>query len=258
LFMVIFDEMNLAQVEHWFAPFISLLEVESGQRWLQLFSSSEGRSANGYSARLPLGDNVIFVGTVNFDETTKSFSTRLLDRSNLITPRKLTFADVRRFVSESGASDTFNKLDVGAANYRAVWTKQLGDWAAYSDAEIQLLDAVHLLIHAVDQQKGVSFRAVNAIASYLMNIPVLEDGASYLSREEAFDLQLKQRVLTKVSGSASVIGDLVGKHRSGNWQMGTLANLFVEAQENGVGAFTHCLRALEEKAKELSVHGYAV
>jgi hypothetical protein len=255
LFMVIFDEMNLAQVEHWFAPFISLLEVEVGQRWLPLFSSKEGQSANGYGPRLPLGDNLIFVGTVNFDETTKSFSNRLLDRSNLITPRKLSFAAVRRFAG--GDSDAFRVVNVHAANYRNVWTKPLGDWTVFEDAEIQLLDQVHQLIHGVDQQKGVSFRAVNGIASYLMNIPVVHDGAAYMSRAEAFDLQLKQRVLTKVSGSSSVIGELVGKYRGGNWQMGELANLFVEAHANGVGEFTHCLQALEEKAKELSIHGYA-
>jgi hypothetical protein len=258
LFMVIFDEMNLAQVEHWFAPFISLLEVESGNRNLQLFSSADGRSGNGYLNRIPLGDNVIFVGTVNFDETTKPFSNRLLDRSNLISPRKLTFAAVHQFVAEKGATESFSTMPVHAKDYRTVWTNPLGDWAAFAEAEIQLLDEMHRVIHAADQQKGVSFRAVNGIASYLMNIPVKADGQSYLSREEAFDLQLKQRVLTKLSGSSSVIGDLVGKHRGGTWVMGTLANLLVEAEETGVGIFTHCLRALEEKAKELSVHGYAV
>lgn len=38
--MVIFDEMNLSQVEHWFAPFISLLELNHDERNLQLYSSN--------------------------------------------------------------------------------------------------------------------------------------------------------------------------------------------------------------------------
>src|SRR5690606_13264081 len=34
--MVVFDEMNLSQVEHWFSPFISILELPQSERVLKL------------------------------------------------------------------------------------------------------------------------------------------------------------------------------------------------------------------------------
>ena len=46
---------------------------------------------NQIPSTIEIGENIIFVGTVNFDETTKELSDRLLDRTNLITLQKFRF-----------------------------------------------------------------------------------------------------------------------------------------------------------------------
>jgi 5-methylcytosine-specific restriction endonuclease McrBC GTP-binding regulatory subunit McrB len=87
--MVIFDEMNLSQVEYWFAPFISLLEKEEDTRVLQLYGSKANcLNHERYPDSIKVGSNIIFIGTVNMDETTKDFSDRLLDRANIVVLNK--------------------------------------------------------------------------------------------------------------------------------------------------------------------------
>lgn len=73
---LILDEMNLARVEHYFAKFLSAMEVRQrhGQATIWL---GPGESVN-------LTPNLHFVGTVNVDETTHGFAQKVYDRAQLI------------------------------------------------------------------------------------------------------------------------------------------------------------------------------
>lgn len=74
-FYVLLDEMNLARVEHYFAEFLSALEQRNryGEAVLDLGGE-----------RVGLHRNLVFVGTVNMDETTHGFAHKVYDRSQLI------------------------------------------------------------------------------------------------------------------------------------------------------------------------------
>lgn len=98
-FFLCLDEMNLAPVEQYFAEYLSIIEtrqVKSGQivtdyiiskasfedskiysQILEDLELDESRFANGIS----IPSNLIVVGTVNMDETTHSFSRKVLDRA---------------------------------------------------------------------------------------------------------------------------------------------------------------------------------
>ena len=61
IFMVCFDEMNLARVEHYFSQFLSLLERPTNQRELQLYDKQySGRLYNSaeYPYRIKIGDKM--------------------------------------------------------------------------------------------------------------------------------------------------------------------------------------------------------
>lgn len=70
------DEMNLARVEHYFAPFLSAME---GQGTLQIHH--EQQPIDGVEAQIPWPSNLFVIGTVNMDETTHPFSDKVLDRA---------------------------------------------------------------------------------------------------------------------------------------------------------------------------------
>src|SRR5262249_29698687 len=86
IYLVCLDEMNLARVEHYFAQSLSVRELPPARRYLTLFSQGLALADDPYREyhRIPLGDNVRFLGTVNIDETTHFFSPKVLDRSQVV------------------------------------------------------------------------------------------------------------------------------------------------------------------------------
>lgn len=81
MFMILLDEMNLAHVELYFAQFLSKLEERRVAGGVSL-DIKIGPDVRPYP--LSLGKNVLWVGTMNQDETTKSLSDKVLDRSNIL------------------------------------------------------------------------------------------------------------------------------------------------------------------------------
>ena len=71
------DEMNLARVEYYFAPFLS--SMESGGSLV--FHNHQEELLTGVPRSMPWPTNLFILGTVNMDETTHAFSDKVLDRA---------------------------------------------------------------------------------------------------------------------------------------------------------------------------------
>lgn len=88
--LVLLDEMNLARVEYYFSEFLSRLEARP--TWRPGLVEDDFRDAvisvdiRGLERppRLVPGHNVLFVGTMNDDESTQSLSDKVLDRGNIM------------------------------------------------------------------------------------------------------------------------------------------------------------------------------
>lgn len=254
LFMCIFDEANLSQVEHWFSPFISLLERDDTNRHLKLFSHSS-HCVNGYRPEINVLDNIIFTGTVNFDETTKSFSDRLLDRANLIMPHKMTFAQSRNMPYTIG---NMTPCSVSKQDFRNQWVQSDVGLTFLTEREAQILDRIHQNLCNHDPQKGVSFRVALGIVNFLANIPLDEQGKPLIPRSVAFDIQVKQRILTKIKGLESFVGPLVGYLTDdGHYEDGIVTQLLRSPEAQQVSSFTQSIAMLKSKAKELMYNGFA-
>jgi hypothetical protein len=90
LLLVLLDEMNLAHVEQYFSDLLSRLEQRRGESRDITLDIDLGAGMPPYPLRL--GRNVLWVGTMNEDETTKALSDKVVDRSNLLyfpRPREL-------------------------------------------------------------------------------------------------------------------------------------------------------------------------
>nr|PZN03440.1 MAG: hypothetical protein DIU66_07475 [Bacillota bacterium] len=252
LYMVIFDEMNLSQVEHWFSPFISLLELEEGRRELRLFTS--GYCVNGYNPKITIGNNILFVGTVNFDETTRPFSDRLLDRANVLFLEKPSFKTAWEQCGE-GEKEQLEPFSVSTKEFRDTWViEKEGSLSIFTEEELSLLDRLHDAIQSVYPNKGISFRVARAISRYLANIPYGPSGECIIPRREAFDLQIKQRVLSKLHGYDTGLRTLIGFYREGSFEEGILATLLQSPDAQCVSDFQHSLSLLRAKAKELAMY----
>lgn len=84
--LVVFDEFNLSQPEHWLADVLSLSQAEDdSQRMIELGGSGFlPAGAKERVTRVLLSRAVRFIATINNDHTVLPLSPRVLDRSSLV------------------------------------------------------------------------------------------------------------------------------------------------------------------------------
>lgn len=92
MLLVLLDEMNLARVEYYFSELLSKLEMRNavGSNGQHRYHPAEIEIEIGplkekeKTQYLFVGSNILFVGTMNEDETTQALSDKVLDRSNVL------------------------------------------------------------------------------------------------------------------------------------------------------------------------------
>lgn len=187
LVFVLLDEMNLAPVEHYLAEMLSAMEeVRGGNRdaRVRLYPRSQRPSnAEEWPAELSYPPNLVLIGTVNVDESTRPLSERVLDRANVI---QLSLNLTRRHHDD----------EVGAAPPRP-WLVSRTEWRRVctlrpSDRHHDLLVSVAQIL--ANAGIGVGARAHLELERYIANA----DGV--LSHEEALDFGVLQRIIPKIRG----------------------------------------------------------
>ena len=261
LYLICFDEMNLARVEHYFSQFLSILEL-SEDRYLTLYSEKlapEVYNRHEYSPRVPIGYNVFFVGTVNIDESSFQFSDKVLDRANVI---RLKIYESLRAWKAMFEEKVSGKPSEERAQLSPVPGKVFSSWCNNSpteigltDLEIDFLDELNSTLRKIDKDRVVGYRIIRQIGSYLKNIPCNVDGQKLLDRGKAFDLQLVQRIMTKFKGPECDLEQLFGKYTDRIQATSQILQLF--EKHHAVSTFSHSRDICHKKAKELLDHGYA-
>ena len=96
LFLIVLDEMNLSHPEHYFADFLSLLEQDERDRFVNIDAPSEFLPAMITSnGKMKVPANVRFIGTANHDETTLGFAPKTCDRSNMMNIKRAKDTDIQ-------------------------------------------------------------------------------------------------------------------------------------------------------------------
>ncbi len=260
LYLICFDEMNLARVEHYFSQFLSILEL-SDDRYLTLYSEKlapEVYNRHEYMPRVPIGNNVFFVGTVNIDESSFQFSDKVLDRANVIS---LKIYESLRAWKEKFEEKTIGKVSEERAQLSPVPGNVFSSWCNNSpavigltDLEIEFLDELNSAVRKIDKDRVVGYRIIRQIGSYLKNIPTSAEGQGLLDRGKAFDLQLVQRIMTKFKGPESDLEQFLGKYAEREKATSQIIKLFERFSE--VSTFSYSRDVCHKKAKELLDHGY--
>ena len=188
LYIICLDEMNLAQVEHYFSPFLQLLEAPPDQRRLRCFAR-ESVSPDSTFAKWDVVDlppSLRFIGTVNFDETTRPLSLRVLDRVNLITLRPGRLSELDASAAQRSAPPVSGP---------AVTHRQFESWRRPGQAGpvAELLDELREPLKKLGCP--LSPRRYRALCEFLASAP-----RELATPEEALDMQLTQRLLPQIRG----------------------------------------------------------
>ena len=158
------DEMNLAQPEHYFADVLSSMEAGSE---IRLHSGGLDASVPG---SIPWPENLFITGTVNMDETTRPLSSKVLDRANVL---DMSAVDVRGFCMSLHRRDP----------------------ALRPVLESDMVDRLEALA-SILAPHGLHFgnRVIEEIARYLTF------SRTHGLLADALDLQIEQKILTKLRG----------------------------------------------------------
>lgn len=261
-YIVCLDEMNLAKVEHYFSQFLSVLEREIKDRQINLYNDKlNGRiyNQNDYPSILTLSENLFFVGTVNIDESTHQFSDKVLDRANIITLELCPFKEVRDSISSHLVNKDKKENEEEIDNKEPLRTyiklksmKRKHNNDVLNSDEVDLLWKFNLEMQKVNAQLGVGYRIVEQIENYIANLP----NSEYLDRSDAIDLQITQRILTKLRGSQGQLGSLIGKFEGENYIEGRLYELLNDY--SSLSEFKLAKLKLESLAKELVEYGHTI
>lgn len=204
-YIVILDEMNLARVEYYFSDFLSAIELDGGTISLReagaAIHGAEEEDDSDVPAQLAVPPNVIFVGTVNIDETTHAFSPKVLDRANVIVFNEV---DAQRFLEGGGeaAASTFRVAEAvlepqDFARRERASTEALArgkECAPFGEALVE----VHELLKSHNLHFG--FRVLHEMTTFVGHALERVDGDEVDVARTAFDLQLVQKVLPKLNG----------------------------------------------------------
>jgi len=237
LYFILFDEMNLAKVEYYFADFLSVLESgrddDDFTKEAIRFQYPEGIDGPPRQLRLP--PNLYFIGTVNVDETTYMFSPKVLDRAFTL---ELSEVDFTAYSSERGDSLSQEELEALRAQLLPDFTNQgrfaIVDKAAVADFVQQYptyrehLTKLNALIQSHDLHFG--YRVFDEIMMFLISAegsPVF-DGFGPDGLDAAFDAAVLMKVLPKFHGTRGKLREPLEKiiwwaREPGNPETGGLA-----------------------------------
>ena len=185
LHFVLLDEMNLAPVEQYLAEWLSAIEeARSGSADVRmpLYSRSmEPKNHDQWPPSLKFPDNLLIIGTVNVDETTRPLSERVLDRANVL----LLNVEVSASHHQPNGK-TPPPWHVGLSEWRKACTNHP------SDKHHEFLIDVTNILRRVSI--GVGLRAHLELERFVAN------AQGIINDEAALDWGIVQRIIPKIRG----------------------------------------------------------
>ncbi|UTG82738.1 hypothetical protein [Bacillus paranthracis] len=195
--LVLLDEMNLAHVELYFSELLSKLETRRGETSAVNIEIDLGAGVDKYPVEL--SRNVLWVGTMNEDETTKSLSDKVIDRGNMLSfPRPTKFE--RRLQTKLEAESP--KLSRKIWNH---WLDQKVELADEIEKYKSALEEINAYLEEVGRALGhrVWQSAENYIANHPHVIAAKQEGKADeldLQIRRAFEEALVHKVMPKLRG----------------------------------------------------------
>lgn len=213
--VVLLDEMNLAHVEHYFADFLSKLEERRGYGAEEVPHIAVSLGAGVAPYELKLRHNILWCGTMNQDETTKSLSDKVLDRGIVINfPRPVTLKgrigalDINRFCEKHK-----QLIQPMSETLWRSWIEKTAKMKEKSQEEEamehyrNMLEEINKMLATVG--RAIGHRVWQSIEHYVVNYPQvrrLRNEAGDMTKElreamrTAVEDQLVQKVMPKLRG----------------------------------------------------------
>ena len=219
------DEMNLAPVEQYFAEYLSVIEsrksdggiistdpifkkpfedkiyddaidYEEGMDWYQKFivdhTSNKDLRQQFYKNGITIPNNLFVIGTVNMDETTFSFSRKVLDRAMTL---EMNEVDLYGGLEENGSEIGYigNCIIGNAAEGKDIYA----DNKELCDKVISYLEKVNAILDKTPFK--VAYRTRNEFILYAVNRQLLDDKSQLW---QTLDEMTSMKILSRIEGDS--------------------------------------------------------
>ena len=265
--VILLDEMNLAHVEHYFAEFLSKLESRRGlsRNYLPEIEVKLGAGVKPYG--LKLSRTLLWTGTMNQDETTKSLSDKVLDRGIVINfprPKSLESRTKMGLITDY-ITDDRSKL------HKDTWQSWTSHTIEFSEEQKKEIENYRIIVQKINNAleevgRALGHRVWQSIEYYIANYPTVRQAMNYQPKQNekgkivwvptngeltgelkeamriAFEDQIVQKIMPKLRGietrdkrgksSLDKIEDLLVTH-----DFARLQEDFQIAREQGYGQF---------------------
>lgn len=265
--VVLLDEMNLAHVEHYFAEFLSKLESRRGlsRNYLPEIEVKLGAGVDPYG--LKLSRTLLWAGTMNQDETTKSLSDKVLDRGIVINfprPKNLESRAKMGLITDYITDDR-------AKLHKDTWQSWTSHTIEFSEEQKKEIENYRIIVQEINDEleevgRALGHRVWQSIEYYIANYPTVRQAMNYQPKQNekgkiiwvptnseltgelkeamriAFEDQIVQKIMPKLRGietrdkrgksSLDTIEDLLVTH-----DFESLLEDFQIAREQGYGQF---------------------
>ena len=193
-YFICLDEMNLSRVEQYLSEYLS--KIESRQfinRTIitnPIFTEDDLPEGNEYRGII-FPENLYIIGTLNIDESTFPISKKVLDRTNIIEITKTMERNLE--FSEKKSTSIIVSNDFCKSQFLTISDAVNADREYVNLIESKLVEIDKIL---EPFSMDINHRVRNEIIYYM-----LENKQNKLLDEElAFDYQIKQRILPKITG----------------------------------------------------------
>ena len=202
-YLLILDEMNLSHVERYFSDILSAMESKE-----KIPIDADDTVPDS----IDIGDNLFIIGTVNVDETTYTFSPKVLDRANVIEFDPLSIDD---YVSLS-TDETVPEGDVDylqncmcGTNVRSMNAisiiSEMRDVVENKSILDEIIADVNSLQRIMDSiNLSFGFRTMDEIMRFLYVAWIYKGKGKFDTWVRFFDAQIKQKILPKIHGNLSI------------------------------------------------------
>ena len=190
-YFICLDEMNLARVEYYLSDYLSIIESRKkvGQ---DIITDSE----------IKIPDNIYLIGTVNMDDTTFTFSRKVLDRANTI---EFSDVDLESLFTDDN-EEYIEPLNINNSFLKTTYLKTIDieeDYREYAkEINKKIIDINNILKQS---QKQFAYRVRDEILFYMIE----NKKADLLNEDIAFDYQIMQKILPAITGSEQAIAKVL-------------------------------------------------
>ena len=201
----VLDEMNLARVEQYFAEVLSAMEARPGAPKLLSVSDAVDRHGQAWDD-VRWSPNLAVVGTVNMDESTHSFSRKVLDRAFTL---EFSHVELRQWRRPLAASTHQPPWPSSAWTPRALRLAELGALTGREERVVEEVVEQLVVLNTCLEPVGahVGYRTRDEVALFVLHAQDVQ--ACFRDTQGravgALDIALSMKVLPRLTGSSVVL-----------------------------------------------------